>query len=351
MKKSLIFLVLLLAAYPVRFLHAAEPAAHEDESLDFEDDNGENLAELGSEEESLPAAEVPQKPVVPAPAIPKLPVKPKEAPLKAQTQQDLEVQKILAQKPAIVGAAQEVKTASATAATSAQAIVNKPTFKKTLPSAPSKPVAAVLQQVPVKAEVPALPKVQVPAAQAQMPETPVKAEKFIPPAVSQDGLYRFADYFPEAEAKIFNKKSGEFLAPGFTADNKILFKGYEIFGDISVLPVNIQGATERAISFNLIPGSMHQLLFKDFHPGQKLTLQYILLQRYQTQTPQFVYLKILVGEKEVKRIQIASNESWRTETLDLGIVSFLNKGVSFRFEVSSDDSKGLRLNLIPQLKN
>ncbi len=169
-------------------------------------------------------------------------------------------------------------------------------------------------------------------------------------ASTKSSLYRFADHLPEAEAELFSRnKEPEVL--GLWSGEAILFRGYEKDGDIRKTSFNIEGIQYDAISTKMVAGRVHLLKFHHVSPGTHLVVRYVLSAPAGSRDPIFSYLRVLVGQHELKRVQVSSKDPWTKQEMDLGIISFLNREVTVAFELTPERIKGLTFSVVAEMRN
>lgn len=161
--------------------------------------------------------------------------------------------------------------------------------------------------------------------------------------------YSFVDNLGEAEAVIFDPQKHPEVS-GVWKNNQFTFKGYENELEIKKASFKLDAGQQEGISIKLMPGRMHILKFRDVPPGSGFSLRYNLASATNAPNPIFAYLRIFVGDKELKRIQISTKDPWKSYEIDLGILSMMNRKVTTTFEILPERAKGLTLSLIVQTK-
>lgn len=188
----------------------------------------------------------------------------------------------------------------------------------------------------------------VPCLQAE--EIPKKNTPVLLPEIDSSALYNFADHLKKAQIKLFERRNPtKLVARGIIHESGLISFENKKRGKMIVLPVNLMGGVEKALFMELVPSSIHQFTFNEVPTGSKMQFDFSLVQTAKTQVPSYVYLKIMVGTKEMRRIQITTKDTWKKEIVDFGIVSFLNRAADIRFEIHSDQTKDLRLYLISKV--
>lgn len=170
------------------------------------------------------------------------------------------------------------------------------------------------------------------------------------PETDRSVLYNFTDHLKEAQIKLFERRRPtQLVAWGMVHENGLISFENQKRGKMMVLPVHLMGEVQKAILMELVPSSIYQFTFSAVPTGSKMEFNFTLRQISKTQAPSYAYLRILMGAKEIRRIQIAAKEPWKKEIVDFGVVSFLNRATDIRLEVHSDQSKDLRLMLISEV--
>ena len=169
-------------------------------------------------------------------------------------------------------------------------------------------------------------------------------------ASAKSSLYRFADHLSSAEVELFNQnKEPEVL--GVWANDAVFFRGYEKEGSIQKTHFNIEEVEYEAISAKMVAGRSYLLKFRNVSPGAHLVVRYVLSPPPGTRDAIFSYLRVLVGQDELKRVQVSSKDPWMKQEMDLGIISFLNRGVTVAFELTPERVKGLTFSIVAEMRN
>jgi hypothetical protein len=120
--------------------------------------------------------------------------------------------------------------------------------------------------------------------------------------------------------------------------------------DVTAGPEILRGKTIQSIRLNPAGLASRTLDFKNVPAASKMVFLYKLQQPKESKKKVYIYLRILWGRHELKKIRIGSRTNeWISETIDLGVVAFLNRSFPVRFELLSDKAEGVQLSFSAKL--
>ena len=109
--------------------------------------------------------------------------------------------------------------------------------------------------------------------------------------------------------------------------------------DMRVLSLKIDDEKEKVISFRPLAKALRRIRFQAVPPGGTLLLIYKIDRKNQARQADYFYFQIWAGTHMLKRVRIASNQTeWQKLKLDLGVISFLSRELSFTFELDADEA-------------
>lgn len=161
-------------------------------------------------------------------------------------------------------------------------------------------------------------------------------------------VYHFMDNLPRAESFVIEEDKR--VLTGIWQRDRFVFSGLADYAQIKVSNNSYDGSFREGIFFHPIQNAVRQLRFRDVSPGSKLVIYYGIDDAATSfAAGAVVYLKIWLGRKELKKIRILNEKGWKKEELDLGVVSFLKRGIVITFEVTSDNIKERRLSFYAEI--
>ncbi|HXV27614.1 MAG TPA: hypothetical protein VD913_01475 [bacterium] len=156
--------------------------------------------------------------------------------------------------------------------------------------------------------------------------------------------YYFIDHLPQAES--FVVEYGKGAVVGIWRQDRFVFPGLADYTQIKVSNNSYEGSFRKGIFFHPIQNAVRQLRFRNVTPGSKLVVYYGIDDAgTQFSEGTVVYLKVWLGNKEVKKIRILNEKGWYKEEIGLGVASFLKQGIVVTFEVTSDNIKERRVSI------
>ena len=164
----------------------------------------------------------------------------------------------------------------------------------------------------------------------------------------RDAAYYFHEHLLEASA--VSQASGGQVLEGESRDNGFVFKGAGTGADIAETSDIIQGKSVKVIRMSPERLSTRRLQFQEVPAASRLVLQYKLQQPADSKKNVYLYLQILWGRHVIKKIRIGTRANqWISQTIDLGVVSFLNRSFPVTFELLSDKVEGVQFFFSPKL--
>ena len=107
----------------------------------------------------------------------------------------------------------------------------------------------------------------------------------------------------------------------------------------------------QGIRLHLTENVTCRIRFRDVPPGSRLDLNFFsLAAAAKGKSPANVYLRLWAGTHEIRRIRFAGLRDLQSETLDLGVLSFLEDKVIMTFELTADAPEGRDILLTAQLQ-
>lgn len=194
-----------------------------------------------------------------------------------------------------------------------------------------------------------LPVVSVPGAGE--PQTAVlNPETTPPPALSGHSLYVFHEHLFAAEALTYTGAERE--VAGQWKTDRFSFPNLVPKAEIRLIGSSTSAGGEGGIEFNPLPQAVRKITFYDVLPGGKITLYYRLEQETRTKETHYITFTVWAGRRLIKNFRFAasSKEGWLQETLNLGVVSFLNRTVPVTFQLKSDSSGLLLFKFLAEIR-
>jgi len=164
-------------------------------------------------------------------------------------------------------------------------------------------------------------------------------------------VYSFLENLPEAEAFIVHyvhpkRKSlpatVEMKAGRWDEDH---FTFPEIVGEqpIGLFAYRYEDAAEKGIFFHPSQQGIKTLRFYHVPPGSTMVLYYGIDDiGCASNDGGSVYFNIWLGQHKLKRIRVLNEKGWKKETIYLGVVPLLKRGMVVTFEVTADNTKDRR---------
>jgi hypothetical protein len=172
--------------------------------------------------------------------------------------------------------------------------------------------------------------------------------KVADPLASSPVLYQFHENLSKAEALIL--QDGKELVEIWEQDRFFLPR-FGAHTQIKTATQLYNRAAELGIFFPPIPKAVRRLRFRDVPPGSTIILFYgIDDEGFKEPEDTYVYFRIWVGRHELKRLRIPHEKGWKTETVDLGVLSFLKHNLAVTFEITSDSNKSSRLSFRAEIR-
>ncbi|MCM8776471.1 MAG: CPBP family intramembrane metalloprotease [Candidatus Omnitrophica bacterium] len=166
---------------------------------------------------------------------------------------------------------------------------------------------------------------------------PMKEDKGLPSQFTV--VYRFHEHLAEAETWIIDAVKGDRI--GSWEKDRFVFPGMEKITEIALKSQTFNGQPEEGIYFHPLKDAVRCLRFYQVPAGSSLVIGYGIDDAGVLKDQRsYIFFRVWVGRHEIKRIVIPNERGWKTEKLDLGIVSFLKGKIPVTFEVSSDTTEG-----------
>lgn len=168
--------------------------------------------------------------------------------------------------------------------------------------------------------------------------------------LEETAVQNFSFHSHLSEAAVALIPDGKGRIPAEWKKDHFEFPGYPPEIGLRPVEVRIEGASRKGIRFDPADKSAVQARFPKVTQGTRMTVYYGVQKGKQLQKTVYYYLQVYVGKKLVRRIRASSEEGWRQEVIDLGVLSFLNREVAVTFFATSDHPSGSYLILIPEIQ-
>lgn len=150
--------------------------------------------------------------------------------------------------------------------------------------------------------------------------------------LNEEPLYVFEDHLDDAQTVLLFPGQGPHR--GVWQKDGFLFAGVKEAGEITVKIVTIAGEEQKAVVLPPVEGGINRLCFSEVAIGSKLVLEYGLeIEEPIAKERSYLYLRLWIGQHEIRRLVIPTETGWRREIIDLGVLSFLKGHVPVTFEL------------------
>ncbi len=164
----------------------------------------------------------------------------------------------------------------------------------------------------------------------------------------KSSAYVFADQLAKAQATNLYPHNKE--EEGVWKKDSLQFPSASTGKEIKIRVLTFNGQTQKGIYFQPIEAAVRRLRFFKVTPGSKMVIYYGVDDKAAAEPPTAnLYLKIYLGQHELRRIQIPNDKGWKRQEIDLGIASFLKKGVVVTFELATDSPGPLPFGFWPEI--
>jgi len=160
--------------------------------------------------------------------------------------------------------------------------------------------------------------------------------------------FSFYSHLPEASATLIVEDKGRI--EGQWVENSFQFANYPPSVAVKKADVRIEGSSRKGVRILVADNSGIQLRFPKVKQGSKMTLFYGVQKKPTLQKVVYFYLQLYIGKKLIRRIRASSEEGWRREEFDLGVLSFLNHEVTMTFFATSDHPRNSSIVIVPEIE-
>ena len=157
------------------------------------------------------------------------------------------------------------------------------------------------------------------------------------PASTPVKIFSFAEHLFGSETSIFLKNKSEIS--GVWNEDAFEFKDFPPGAAVKTVVVALEDHSQKAISLNPVPGAIRRLRFLDVPLGSKLIIYY-KVEAQPSKEISYMYFHVYAGKHELKRFRISTDDQdWEKKELDLGVASFLGRGLPVTFELATNTAK------------
>jgi len=140
------------------------------------------------------------------------------------------------------------------------------------------------------------------------------------------------------EAEVYNIRDQIEVLSGVWKDDGFHFPGEEESSTIRIRQLEFDGTSETGIYVEPLVNTIRRVRFFGVPAGNKLIFRYgIADEGFLSNAKSTVYVKVWAGQHVLKRIRVLNERGWKTEEIDMGVLSFMKEPVVLTFDISADD--------------
>lgn len=145
--------------------------------------------------------------------------------------------------------------------------------------------------------------------------------------------YRFVDQLAGAETWISSE--GKKIEYGDWEEDHFTFFGEGEEAKVTVSQRREGEREEDYILLNPLRGKNRGMRFFKVPSGSQMALSYGILSERKTEELSYVKFRVSIGKRVFRTYRIQNEKGWKTETIPLGMISFLHRPVVVTFEIYS----------------